>query len=102
MLQRHGAGYVFAGYCTTSPPSKHSQSQDVPTYQSAAQQPGSPDLLSLPVIGARLAQESTMAEEYATEKILLLKHLSRIEAETGWKTSDRAAALRGLWGLGRL
>ncbi|PYI24790.1 hypothetical protein BO99DRAFT_469894 [Aspergillus violaceofuscus CBS 115571] len=94
------AGTVFAGYCTTSPPSKHGQSQDVPSYQSAAQQPGSPDLLSLPGIGDRLAQESTMAEEYASEKIFLLKHLSRIEAETGWKTSDRAAELRGLWGLG--
>ncbi|PYI09799.1 hypothetical protein BO78DRAFT_22899 [Aspergillus sclerotiicarbonarius CBS 121057] len=36
---------------------------------------------------------------YAAEKILLLKHLTRIERESGWKTSDRAATLRGLWGL---
>ncbi|PYH77471.1 hypothetical protein BO82DRAFT_319710 [Aspergillus uvarum CBS 121591] len=94
------AGTVFAGYCTTSPPSKHGQSQNVARYQSATQQPGSPDLLDLTGSGALSVQESTMAEEYATEKILLLEHLSRIEAETGWKTSDRAAELRGLWGLG--
>ncbi|KAF9889264.1 hypothetical protein FE257_007577 [Aspergillus nanangensis] len=40
------------------------------------------------------------AEEYPAEKILLLKHLARIERETGWKTSDRAADLRELWGFG--
>lgn len=39
-------------------------------------------------------------EEYAAEKILLLKQLARIELETGWKTTDRAAALRMLWALG--
>ncbi|KAL2816078.1 fungal-specific transcription factor domain-containing protein [Aspergillus granulosus] len=38
-------------------------------------------------------------DEYAAEKILLLKQLARIERETGWKTSDRAASLRSLWGL---
>ncbi|KAL4976004.1 hypothetical protein BDW66DRAFT_159944 [Aspergillus desertorum] len=38
-------------------------------------------------------------EEYAAEKILLLKHLARIERETGWKTSDRAASLRSIWEL---
>ncbi|KAL3459148.1 hypothetical protein BJX64DRAFT_207545 [Aspergillus heterothallicus] len=41
----------------------------------------------------------TMVEEYATEKVLLLKHLATIERETGWKTSDRAADLRVLWGM---
>ncbi|KAE8393526.1 putative Zn(II)2Cys6 transcription factor [Aspergillus alliaceus] len=40
------------------------------------------------------------AEEYASEKIALLKQLARIERETGWKTSDRASELRGLWGFG--
>lgn len=38
-------------------------------------------------------------EEYATEKIILLKQLTRIERETGWKTSDRADELRKLWGF---
>ncbi|KAI9929559.1 hypothetical protein ASPWEDRAFT_172784 [Aspergillus wentii DTO 134E9] len=42
---------------------------------------------------------SDILEEYAAEKILLLKHLTRIERETGWKTSDRAGELRGLWGF---
>ncbi|PLB53777.1 hypothetical protein P170DRAFT_4722 [Aspergillus steynii IBT 23096] len=40
------------------------------------------------------------SEEYATEKIILLKHLALIERETGWKTADRAADLRRLWGFG--
>ncbi|RAH67339.1 uncharacterized protein BO66DRAFT_441299 [Aspergillus aculeatinus CBS 121060] len=93
------AGTVFAGYCTTSPPSKHTQSHNVASYRSAAQQPVSPDLMNLAGSEVLAAHESTMVEEYATEKILLLKHLSRIDAETGWKTSDRAAELRGLWGL---
>lgn len=39
-------------------------------------------------------------EKYAREKIVLLKQLSRIEQETGWKTSERAAQLRELWGFG--
>lgn len=38
-------------------------------------------------------------EEYPAEKIILLKQLARIERETGWKTSDRAAELRMLWGF---
>ena len=38
-------------------------------------------------------------EEYAAEKLSLLKHLSKIEREIGWTTSDRAADLRRLWGL---
>ncbi|ETS84256.1 hypothetical protein PFICI_02281 [Pestalotiopsis fici W106-1] len=38
-------------------------------------------------------------EEYAAEKIALLKHLTKIEKLTGWKTSDRAKDLRILWGL---
>ncbi|KAH7129735.1 hypothetical protein B0J13DRAFT_644606, partial [Dactylonectria estremocensis] len=40
------------------------------------------------------------ADEYAAEKIALLKQLARIEKETGWKTSDRSQELRKLWGLG--
>lgn len=43
---------------------------------------------------------TTVTEEYALEKIFLLKQLSRIEQETGWKTSERAAQLRELWGFG--
>jgi hypothetical protein len=39
-------------------------------------------------------------KEYAAEKLALLRHLSRIERETGWKTSGGAAELRKLWGLG--
>jgi hypothetical protein len=38
-------------------------------------------------------------EQYSSEKITLLKHLAKIERETGWKTSDRAAELRKLWGF---
>ncbi|KAK2775674.1 alkaline phosphatase family protein [Colletotrichum kahawae] len=38
-------------------------------------------------------------EEYGLEKLALLKQLSRIEKETGWKTSDRSAELRRLWGF---
>ncbi|KAF9881022.1 hypothetical protein CkaCkLH20_01172 [Colletotrichum karsti] len=38
-------------------------------------------------------------EEYALEKLALLKQLARIEKETGWKTSDRSAELRRLWGF---
>lgn len=39
-------------------------------------------------------------EEHASEKIALLKHLAKIERETGWKTSARASELRNLWGIG--
>ncbi|KAF0330442.1 alkaline phosphatase family protein [Colletotrichum asianum] len=38
-------------------------------------------------------------EEYALEKLALLKQLAKIEKETGWKTSDRSAELRRLWGF---
>ncbi|KAH7064336.1 putative Zn(II)2Cys6 transcription factor [Paraphoma chrysanthemicola] len=38
-------------------------------------------------------------EEYASEKLALLRHLSRIERETGWTTSGRAAELRRVWRL---
>jgi hypothetical protein len=38
-------------------------------------------------------------EEFAAEKIALLRQLGRIERETGWKTSERARDLRVLWGL---
>lgn len=36
---------------------------------------------------------------FSTEKVLLLRHLLRIQRETGWKTDDRAKDLRLLWGL---
>ncbi|OAL47019.1 hypothetical protein IQ07DRAFT_546297 [Pyrenochaeta sp. DS3sAY3a] len=39
-------------------------------------------------------------EEYAIEKFALLKHLARIERETGWPTSRKATELRKCWGLG--
>ncbi|KAH7112021.1 hypothetical protein EDB81DRAFT_828569 [Dactylonectria macrodidyma] len=38
-------------------------------------------------------------EDFAAEKIALLRHLAKIERETGWKTSERAKDLRMLWGL---
>jgi hypothetical protein len=38
-------------------------------------------------------------EDHAVEKLALLKHLRKIEKETGWITSRRAAELRRLWGL---
>lgn len=38
-------------------------------------------------------------EEHAAEKIALLKHLGKIERETGWKTSARASQLRTMWGI---
>ncbi|KAG5659478.1 hypothetical protein KAF25_002037 [Fusarium avenaceum] len=38
-------------------------------------------------------------DDFAAEKIALLRHLAKIERETGWKTSDRARDLRMLWGL---
>ncbi|KAH7390019.1 hypothetical protein BKA66DRAFT_489547 [Pyrenochaeta sp. MPI-SDFR-AT-0127] len=51
-------------------------------------------------VSSRLADDaSTGEEEYPAEKIALLKHLARIERETGWKTSERAVELRRLWGL---
>lgn len=45
------------------------------------------------------AQDDLQDDDYCSEKILLLKHLAKIERETGWKTSDRAAELRMLWGF---
>lgn len=42
---------------------------------------------------------STGLEEFAEEKVALLKHLSVIQQRTGWKTWDRARDLRVLWGL---
>jgi hypothetical protein len=49
----------------------------------------------------RLPDESDGADDvyYAAEKLALLKHLAKIERETGWRTSERAADLRRLWGL---
>uniref|UniRef100_A0A0D2XFK0 Zn(2)-C6 fungal-type domain-containing protein n=1 Tax=Fusarium oxysporum (strain Fo5176) TaxID=660025 RepID=A0A0D2XFK0_FUSOF len=41
----------------------------------------------------------TEPEDFAAEKIALLKHLAKIERETGWKTTERAKDLRILWGL---
>jgi hypothetical protein len=43
--------------------------------------------------------EASAGVEHAAEKIALLKHLAKIERETGWKTSSRAADLRKLWGI---
>jgi hypothetical protein len=37
--------------------------------------------------------------EYAAEKIALLKHLAKIERESGWPTASQATALRRLWRL---
>lgn len=42
---------------------------------------------------------SMIGDKFAAEKIALLKHLAVIEQETGWKTSERAARLRHLWGF---
>ncbi|KAE8383152.1 hypothetical protein BDV26DRAFT_252211 [Aspergillus bertholletiae] len=86
------AGAVFAGKSQPLPASR--DSLDDPVHL-----PSSPILSltrrNIPPRPARFHME----EEYATEKILLLKHLARIENETGWKTSDRAADLRKLWGF---
>lgn len=38
-------------------------------------------------------------EEHAAKKIALLKHLAKIERETGWPTASKAADLRRLWEL---
>lgn len=46
------------------------------------------------------AAEPDDGEEYVLEKFALLKHLARIERETGWPTSSKAADLRKQWGLG--
>ncbi|KAL4793912.1 hypothetical protein BDV19DRAFT_399728 [Aspergillus venezuelensis] len=39
-------------------------------------------------------------DDYPAENLIILKHLSQIQRETGWKTSNRAEALRALWELG--
>lgn len=49
--------------------------------------------------GEPLDIESLDSDTFCTEKIVLLRHLAKIESETGWKTSDRAAELRLLWGF---
>jgi hypothetical protein len=43
--------------------------------------------------------DEELGEEHAAEKFALLKHLVRIERETGWPTSSKSAELRRLWGL---
>jgi hypothetical protein len=43
--------------------------------------------------------DSPGEEEHPAEKIALLKHLAKIERETGWRTSGRAAEQRRLWGI---
>ncbi|KAE8365446.1 hypothetical protein BDV27DRAFT_171612 [Aspergillus caelatus] len=83
------AGAVFA--------SKSSSLSDCPG--SSDDQVYFPPSSILSIIRPSHHTRSNLEEEYATEKILLLKHLSRIENETGWKTSDRAADLRKLWGF---
>jgi hypothetical protein len=51
-------------------------------------------------VSSRLDEDETSGEdEHPAEKIALLKHLAKIERETGWKTSNRAAELRRLWGI---
>lgn len=50
---------------------------------------------------SRSPEDETLGEEaYPAEKLALLRHLAKIERETGWKTSGRAAELRSLWGFG--
>lgn len=41
----------------------------------------------------------TDMDYFAAEKIALLRHLAKIERETGWKTKERARDLRVLWEL---
>ncbi|KAF4970017.1 hypothetical protein FSARC_2834 [Fusarium sarcochroum] len=38
-------------------------------------------------------------DDFAAEKLALLRHLAKIERETGWRTSERAKDLRVLWEL---
>lgn len=45
------------------------------------------------------AAETDDGEEYVREKFTLLKHLAKIERETGWPTRSKAADLRTQWGL---
>lgn len=48
---------------------------------------------------SREGDDTSNHDEYAAEKIALLKHLTKIEKQTGWKTSERARDLRVIWGL---
>lgn len=57
------------------------------------------DVLNRSLSHENTAQDDLQDDDYCSEKILLLKHLAKIERETGWKTSDRAAELRMLWGF---
>lgn len=57
------------------------------------------DFVSKDSVEEVLATGYHEADEFCPEKIMLLKHLAKIERETGWKTSDRAAELRMLWGF---
>ncbi|OAL03229.1 hypothetical protein IQ06DRAFT_334667 [Phaeosphaeriaceae sp. SRC1lsM3a] len=51
-------------------------------------------------VSSPLAEDETSGEdERPAEKFALLKHLAKIERETGWKTSSRAAELRRFWGI---
>ncbi|CAI7615504.1 unnamed protein product [Penicillium manginii] len=54
---------------------------------------------SVSLVGELDSLESPDSDKFCAEKIILLKHLAKIERETGWKTSDRAAELRSLWGF---
>lgn len=47
--------------------------------------------------GTTLVEEE--GAEHAAERMALLKHLAKIERETGWPTAIKATALRRLWGL---
>ncbi|KAJ8118396.1 hypothetical protein OPT61_g596 [Boeremia exigua] len=44
--------------------------------------------------------EGELEEVHGAEKFAILKHLARIERETGWPTADKASSLRKVWGLG--
>ncbi|KAJ6053341.1 uncharacterized protein N7446_009353 [Penicillium canescens] len=68
-------------------------------FGSSVASPSVRDTLSVSPGDAPSAAENHDFDEFCSEKILLLKHLARIERETGWKTSDRAAELRMLWGF---
>ncbi|KAH7082008.1 putative Zn(II)2Cys6 transcription factor [Paraphoma chrysanthemicola] len=51
-------------------------------------------------VSSRMGEDEASADdEYPAEKIALLKHLAKIERETGWNTSSRASDLRKLWGI---
>ncbi|OMP83588.1 hypothetical protein BK809_0004969, partial [Diplodia seriata] len=48
----------------------------------------------------RIMYSQSSPKEFAAEKIAILKQLARFEQETGWKTLERAAQLRRMWGFG--